>query len=155
MVLAGLIRQRKRQKLASAPADLSSGDTTTSSDATTGSTTAQLGPGSVVPPDSTQQVKEPVYEQKVGEEAEPVEESEIILTPVSQCPWLHTMTGDATVTADGTINGAVEFSTVIVRDCQLSEGKWVYEVELLTDGLMQVRFDAYSQVLPPYPVALS
>ena len=155
MVLAGLARQRKRQKLASAPTDLTSSDTKPSDNAPTDPTTAQLGPGSVVPPDSTQQVKEPVYDEGEGEEAEPVEESEIIATPVSQCPWLHTMTGDATVTPDGIVNGAVEFSTVIVRDCQLSEGKWVYEVELLTDGLMQVRFDAYSQVLPPYPVALS
>ena len=147
MVLAGLARQRKRQKLASAPADLSSGDTKTCSDVTTGPTTVQVGPDAAVPLDLSQQGKEPLNEEG-EEEAEPVEESEIILTPVSQCSWLHTMTGDATVTADGSVNGAVEFSTVIVRDCQLSEGKWVYEVELLTDGLMQVRlYDIHMSLL--------
>ena len=61
-----------------------------------------------------------------------------IIASQSDCQWLQILSGDCAVMDDGTILGQHEFSTVRVKNCSLSIGKWYYEVELLTDGLMQV-----------------
>jgi hypothetical protein len=51
--------------------------------------------------------------------------------------WLRLLSGDVTLTDEGELEGKSEFGTVIVpRPVKL--GKHFYEVELLTDGLIQI-----------------
>ena len=51
--------------------------------------------------------------------------------------WLKTLSGKLIVTNEGELESESEFATVSVC-CEISEGKWYYEVELLSAGLMQV-----------------
>jgi Silencing defective 2 N-terminal ubiquitin domain len=51
--------------------------------------------------------------------------------------WLKTLSGKLIVTNEGELESESEFATVSVC-CEIGEGKWYYEVELLSAGLMQV-----------------
>ena len=60
------------------------------------------------------------------------------LAPKATHPiWLKTLSGKLIVTNEGELESESEFATVSVC-CEISEGKWYYEVELLSAGLMQV-----------------
>lgn len=62
-------------------------------------------------------------------------ENNIEHTPIYS--WLRLLSGDVIMTDEGELEGKSEFGTVIVpRPVQL--GKYFYEVELLTDGLIQI-----------------
>ena len=53
--------------------------------------------------------------------------------------FLGVLSGDAAVRADGVARGVSEFGSVCVVGCApLVKGKWYYEAELLTDGVMQL-----------------
>jgi hypothetical protein len=51
---------------------------------------------------------------------------------------MKTISGQLILTSEGEVESESEFATAAVL-CAISEGKWYYEVELLTAGLMQVR----------------
>lgn len=73
-------------------------------------------------------------------------------TPIESqgCSWLSVKSGDPAIMSDGTVIGRDEFGTVAVTvgalgagprewgDVFLSEGSYYYEVELQSDGLIQV-----------------
>lgn len=46
--------------------------------------------------------------------------------------------GDLEVFEGGEIEGKSDFGTAVVANCSLQTGTWFYEVELLTDGLIQI-----------------
>ena len=52
--------------------------------------------------------------------------------------WLKPLFGDLELTADGEVEGRGDFNTSAVADCAITEGKWYFEVELLSAGLMQI-----------------
>jgi hypothetical protein len=53
--------------------------------------------------------------------------------------WLVTFAGDVHNSFDGEIEGKDEFSTVHVPSCRITHSnQYYYEVELITDGLMQI-----------------
>ena len=51
--------------------------------------------------------------------------------------WLATQSGDFKFSDGGVLESDTEFATVAVC-CEITRGKWYFEVELLTEGLMQV-----------------
>ena len=54
------------------------------------------------------------------------------------CPgWLTTRSGRLKFSNGGVLESDTDFATVSVC-CEITRGKWYFEVELLTDGLMQV-----------------
>ena len=75
----------------------------------------------------------------------PVVSAPVISTPVmlpvkkvKQSPaWVRNVSGELTLTNEGEVESESEFATAAVN-CKIREGKWYYEVELLTAGLMQV-----------------
>ena len=54
------------------------------------------------------------------------------------CPWVAVLAGSMKVTEDAEIEGYSPFGTLAVENCALGEGKWYYEAEILTLGLMQI-----------------
>ena len=54
------------------------------------------------------------------------------------CSWMTVLAGTMKVTEDLNVEGYSAFSTVAVENCALGEGKWYYEAEILTLGLMQI-----------------
>ena len=67
--------------------------------------------------------------------------SEAVSKPVkavkSSPGWVKTVSGELILTNDGEVESESEFATAAVC-CRITTGKWYYEVELLTAGLMQV-----------------
>ena len=56
----------------------------------------------------------------------------------SGCKWLKTLSGRLILSNEGEVEAESEFATASVS-CTITSGKWYYEVELLSAGLLQVR----------------
>lgn len=70
--------------------------------------------------------------------APPPAVSPLLSRPVKASPgWVKTLSGELVITNEGEVESESEFATAAVC-CSISRGKWYYEVELLTAGLMQV-----------------
>lgn len=80
---------------------------------------------------------------KKVEESKPIVQKSIDTAPPKAVHplWLQTLSGKLIVTNEGEIESESEFATLSVC-CKIGEGKWYYEVELLSAGLMQVRHDS-------------
>ena len=53
---------------------------------------------------------------------------------------VNVLSGTVDCFADGEVSGVNCFSTLCINGCSLQSGKWYYEVELLSGGLMQIGF---------------
>ena len=78
----------------------------------------------------------PVEKSSVYKTA-PQDSMKVPKTVLSTCKWMRSLSGQLILNNEGEIEGESEFGTAAVC-CKISEGKWYYEVELLTAGLMQV-----------------
>ena len=58
----------------------------------------------------------------------------------SSCKWMKTLSGRLILSNEGEVEAESEFATASVS-CAITSGKWYYEVELLSAGLLQVRFE--------------
>ena len=58
-------------------------------------------------------------------------------TVLPTCKWMRSLSGQLILNNEGEIECNSDFGTAAVC-CKISDGKWYYEVELLTAGLMQV-----------------
>merc|ERR1711871_445289 len=54
------------------------------------------------------------------------------------CSWVVVLAGSMKVTKDADIEGYTPFATLAVEKCALGAGKWYYEAEIMTAGLMQI-----------------
>lgn len=59
-------------------------------------------------------------------------------SPYCHCSWIEILAGSMGVTDGGNIEGYSHFSTAKVMNCHLVEGRWYYEVEVHSDGIMQI-----------------
>lgn len=82
---------------------------------------------------------EGVVSTKISSESINVETAPIPAVTDDACPgWLATRSGHLKVSDRGVLESDTGFATIAVC-CEITRGKWYFEVELLTDGLMQVR----------------
>ena len=68
----------------------------------------------------------------VGDEREYFKPSEC------ECPWVAILAGTMKIDRDALVEGYSAFSTLAIEECRLGKGKWYYEVEIQSKGIMQI-----------------
>ena len=93
-----------------------------------------------------------IIEKKAPPESETV--SQQVIKPMKSIKptpsWIRSLSGQLILNNEGEIESQSEFATAAVC-CKICQGKWYYEVELLTSGLMQVSFSFSFSHAPQLP----